>query len=121
MHPVDAGQLNAMSNVACTSPRRPTGLIELIVRWGCGEIGDQIYPDAINVSCSTAASVTRAWAKQADCSTEVFDVGAVCAPLADWQCTATIVDNEPAGTIASRCVSRLAPRQVIEITWALPP
>jgi hypothetical protein len=67
-----------------------------------------------------AVSVTRGWQKQEQC-TEVFEIGATCSPLPGWQCTATIADNEPAGTIASPCVLTLVSRQVVEITWILPP
>jgi len=118
--PIDVGQLDALSGVACRNARNPNALIELIVRWGCHPTNDEIFTDAINLSCATATAVTRAWSRHDRC-TEIFVVGAKCSPLAGWRCTATIADNEPAGTIASRCARTGRQREVVEITWALPP
>jgi hypothetical protein len=118
--PVNEGQLDSLSGVACTDELAPGALIELVVRWSCPSTDDEVYADAINVSCVQAIKVMRAWSGQDACA-EPDSLGATCTPLAGWRCSATIADFGAAGTVASRCWATPDLREGVDVTWVLPP
>jgi hypothetical protein len=118
--PTWAAELSPLASVRCRAPRHPAARVELIVGWGCNGDDTEFVAEAINVSCSTARAVLRAWSSRRTC-TEPEAVGDACTPLTGWRCRALVADYEPAGLVSSRCRRSGFVREAVEVTWVLPP